>query len=95
MSFLPQRGRLAIALAAMSVSTLTCAFASAPGSATAPSRITQKIDSRNLAALAHNVRRELNATTDLGPVEDTLTLPRMHLILQRSPEQQAAPHQPD
>jgi hypothetical protein len=74
----------------MSVSTLTCAFASAPGSATAPSRITQKIDSRNLAALAHNVRRELNATTDLGPVEDTLTLPRMHLILQRSPEQQAA-----
>jgi Pro-kumamolisin, activation domain/MBG domain (YGX type)/Bacterial Ig-like domain (group 3) len=53
-----------------------------------PSRITQEIDSTRLITLHGNVRRDLTAERDLGPVEDELPL-RLYMVLQRSPGQQA------
>ena len=52
-------------------------------------RITQEIDSTRLTTLHGNVRADLTADRDLGLVEDGLQL-RLYLVLQRTPEQQAA-----
>jgi subtilase family serine protease len=54
----------------------------------APSRLAGPIDERALVTLPGNVRRDLTADRDLGPVEDGLQL-RLYLVLQRSPAQQA------
>ena len=59
------------------------------GSHTATPLITEKIDATRLVSLPGNVRRDLRPEHDLGPVEDGLQL-RLYLVLQRSPEQQAA-----
>jgi len=59
------------------------------GSHTARPLIAQQIDGTRLTTLAGNVRPDLTSDRDLGPVEDGLPL-RLYLILQRSPEQQAA-----
>jgi len=53
------------------------------------SRITQEIDSTHLITLRGNVRADLTPDRDLGPVEDGMEL-RLYLVLQRTPEQQAA-----
>ncbi|MGC2211093.1 MAG: protease pro-enzyme activation domain-containing protein, partial [Candidatus Korobacteraceae bacterium] len=53
-----------------------------------PGRITQEIDSSRLVTLRGNVRQDLTADRDLGPVEDSMPL-RLYLVLQRSPEHQA------
>jgi hypothetical protein len=59
------------------------------GSPTARPLITRAIDGTRLVALPGNVRPELTAGRDLGPVEDGLEL-RLYLVLRRSAEQQAA-----
>jgi subtilase family serine protease len=53
-----------------------------------PSRLVRPIDENALVTLRGNVRRDLTADRDLGPVEDGLPL-RLYLILQRSPAQRA------
>ncbi len=93
MGMFPLRsGRLTLAVAALLSSTFALAapaYGSGPGSSSARPLITQKISNGSLATLAHNVRPELNSKTDLGVVEDTMELPRMYLVLQHTPEQQA------
>jgi hypothetical protein len=79
-------GRMVCAMLAIMSTTL--AFSATAGSRSARSLVTQKIDNNARITLAHNVRPELNAKTDLGPVEDTMSV-QLHLVLQRSPEQQA------
>ena len=66
------------------------AFAELPsgGSHTATPLITEKIDTARLVTLEGNVRADLTAERDLGPVEDALPL-RLYLVLQRTPAQQA------
>jgi hypothetical protein len=59
------------------------------GSRTAAPAITEPIDDTRVVPLHGNVRADLSADRDLGPVEDTLPL-RLYLVLQRSPAQQAA-----
>ncbi|MGA2119014.1 MAG: protease pro-enzyme activation domain-containing protein, partial [Bryobacteraceae bacterium] len=59
------------------------------GLPTARPLITQAIDGTRLVALPGNVRPELIAGRDLGPVEDGLQL-HLYLVLRRSAEQQAA-----
>jgi subtilase family serine protease len=59
------------------------------GSRTAIPVITEKIDDTRQVTLRGNVRPEATPDRDLGPVEDGLQL-RLYLVLQRSPESQAA-----
>jgi subtilase family serine protease len=59
------------------------------GSRTAVPVITEKIDTARMVTLHGNVRADLTAAHDLGPVEDGLPL-RLYLVLQRTPERQAA-----
>jgi subtilase family serine protease len=87
MSRILRSGRVACAMLAIVSATL--AFSATAGSRSAHSLVTQKIDNNNRVTLAHNVRPELNAKTDLGPVEDTLPIARMFLVLKRTTEQQA------
>jgi subtilase family serine protease len=63
--------------------------AAAQGSAT-PSRITATIDESKLAVLRGNTHPFARAANDRGPVGDGLQMDRLLLVLQRSPEQQAA-----
>ncbi|MGD0628767.1 MAG: protease pro-enzyme activation domain-containing protein [Terracidiphilus sp.] len=55
---------------------------------TAPSRLVSPIDEHSLITLKGNVRGDIAAVQDLGPVEDDMQL-HLFLLLQRSPEQQA------
>ena len=59
------------------------------GQTARPSRITQEISNASRVTLHGNVRAGLTPQRDLGPVEDGMEL-RLYLVLQRSPEQQAA-----
>lgn len=71
---------------AASMLSQTTAFQS---TVSARPRITQEIDSRSVVTLHGSVRRDLTPDRDMGVVEDGLQL-RLYLVLQRSPEQQAA-----
>jgi hypothetical protein len=54
------------------------------------SRITQPFDKRNLVSLKGNVHPLARPEFDQGAVADTLPMKRILLLLQRSPEQEAA-----
>ena len=68
------------------------ATASAPAAQAAaiPARITQAIDEAQLVRLKGNVHPLARPAFDQGPVSDATPMKRMMLLLQRSPEQQAA-----
>ena len=71
------------------------AAASAPQSSASqipvvPARITQAIDETQLVTLKGNVHPLARPEFDQGPVADATPMNRMMLLLQRSPEQQAA-----
>jgi hypothetical protein len=55
---------------------------------TTPSRLVSLIDEHALVTLKGNVRRDLAAAPDLGPVEDGMQL-HLYLLLERSTAQQA------
>src|SRR5207248_6862218 len=55
-----------------------------------PARITQAIDEKNLVVLRGNVHPLARPEFDQGPVSDSQPLKRMLLLLQRSPNQEAA-----
>ena len=55
---------------------------------TAPERLLNPIDERDLAPLPGNVRRDLTPDRDLGPVEDSMPL-HLYMVLKRTPGQQA------
>ena len=59
------------------------------GSRSATPAITEQIDNSRLVPLRGNVRPDLTADRDLGPVEDSVPL-RLYMVLQRSPGRQAA-----
>jgi hypothetical protein len=71
------------------LSTTMFAEVAGGGSRTAPARVTQKIDDAKLVTLTGNVRPDLTADRDLGPVDDSMPL-RLYLTLKRTPGQQAA-----
>src|SRR5712664_2044248 len=66
------------------------AGAAAAQAAAIPARITQAIDETQLVRLKGNVHPLARAEFDRGPVSDATPMKRMMLVLQRSPEQQAA-----
>jgi subtilase family serine protease len=66
------------------------ASASAAQAAAIPARITQAIDETELVRLKGNVHPLARAEFDQGLVSDATPMNRMMLVLQRSPEQQAA-----
>jgi Pro-kumamolisin, activation domain len=80
-------------LALLAAVTILCSASQAEspsgGSHSAVPVITEKIDGMRLATLRGNVRADLTPDRDLGVVEDGLRL-RLYLVLQRSPDQQAA-----
>ncbi|HEY1805035.1 MAG TPA: protease pro-enzyme activation domain-containing protein, partial [Terracidiphilus sp.] len=78
-------------LCALSMATVCASMADAAqsGSRTAAPVIAAPIDNTHLVTLKGNVRVDLSAEHDLGPVEDSLPL-RLYMVLQRSPAQQAA-----
>ncbi len=53
-------------------------------------RITQAVNNQNLVTLRGNVHPLAQARFDRGPAPDTMQAPRMLLVLQRPPQQQAA-----
>jgi Pro-kumamolisin, activation domain/Bacterial Ig-like domain (group 3) len=55
-----------------------------------PARITEAVDEKNLVTLKGNVRPLARAEFDQGAVSDGQSLHRMLLLLQRSPDQEAA-----
>src|SRR4029077_20845459 len=55
-----------------------------------PARITQAIDEKQLAVLKGSVHPLARPDFDRGPVTDATPMNRMLLLLQRSPEQEAA-----
>ena len=57
---------------------------------TTPARITQKIDESKLVILKGNTLALTRAAFDRGKVADNLPLERLQLVLQRSPQQEAA-----
>jgi pro-kumamolisin-like protein/Big-like domain-containing protein len=66
------------------------ASAAAAQAAAIPSRITQAIDETQLVRLHGNVHPLARAEFDQGLISDATPMKRMMLVLQRSPEQQAA-----
>ena len=54
------------------------------------SRVTQAVDNTRLVMLKGNTHPMAQPEFDRGRVSDTMPLTRMHLMLQRSPEQQSA-----
>ena len=64
--------------------------APAPQAAAIPARITQAIDETQLVRLRGNVHPLARLEFDRGIVSDATPMKRMMLVLQRSPEQQAA-----
>jgi hypothetical protein len=64
--------------------------ASASQAPSRPSRITQAIDEKQFVILRGNVHPLAQSKYDLGAVNDAQPLDRMLLLLQRSPEQEAA-----
>lgn len=69
------------------IACITPAMAAAQ-TASAPSRITSRVDQGQLVTLPGHTRTGLTPERDLGAVEDSKPL-RLVLLLQRSPEQQA------
>ena len=77
---------LASCLAALSIRT----SAQAPLAPQAAQRITTAIDARNVTVLHGNVHPLARAESDQGAASDAQELHRMLLLLQKSPEQEAA-----
>ncbi|MGO9939162.1 MAG: protease pro-enzyme activation domain-containing protein [Terracidiphilus sp.] len=53
-------------------------------------RITEAVDNSRLIVLAGNTRPEATAANDRGPVDDATPMNALQLVLQRSPENEAA-----
>ncbi len=53
-------------------------------------RITEAVDNSKLVVLAGNTRPEATAANDRGPVDDATPMNALQLVLQRSPEDEAA-----
>ena len=95
--FAPAGLRVLALLAAIAVRLLMNmgAYAQTPGNSVAqqagpPARITQAIDQSNLVTLKGSVHPLARPEFDQGPVSDGQPLQRMLLLLQRSPDQEAA-----
>ena len=76
--------RIALAFSALIIFSLS-GFAQS-----APPRITQRIDETKLATLKGNMPAVVRVAADRGKVADGLALERLQLVLQRSPQQEAA-----
>jgi len=81
------RVRLALGLAGAFVS---CSGAAMAQATSPPARITQAVDEANLVTLYGNTHPLARAEYDQGAAPDDLPMERMLLLLQRSPEQEAA-----
>jgi subtilase family serine protease len=89
-SSLPTQLSIITIAASLLVTGFSASAQSAPELVLGPrSRIQQQMDSRLTAAIQGSVRRDLASSQDLGAVEDALPL-RLYMVLQRTPEQQAA-----
>src|SRR5882762_2548713 len=77
------------ALLFVSVFALLCEYAAAQ-TTNIPSRIAQAVDEKNLVVLKGNVHPLARPEFDQGVVADAQRLNRMLLLLQRSPDQEAA-----
>src|SRR5713226_8824050 len=78
------------AFRAAAQSNPAAASASAAQATAIPARITQAIDETQLVRLRGNVHPLARPEFDQGAVSDATPMKRMMLVLQRSPEQQAA-----
>src|SRR5258708_841848 len=81
---------LILALPAFRVAAQTTPDSTAAAQAAVPARITQAIDETQLVRLKGNVHPLARPEFDQGIVPDATPMKRMMLVLQRSPEQQAA-----
>jgi len=71
--------------------TLTCPSAQAQTTAATPAaRVTQAIDEHQLVRLSGNIHPQAKAQFDQGAIDDSQPATRALILLQRSPEQEAA-----
>jgi hypothetical protein len=85
-SILILRNSLLLLATLFTISSLTATAQTKPAAA----RITQAIDEANLVTLRGSVHPLARAGFDQGAVADSLSMNRMLLVLQRSPEQETA-----
>ena len=74
----------------VSIASALVPFAMGQGSSNSRSQISARIDETRRVTLPGNVRSAALAATDRGPVSDALPLEHMLLLLERSPESEAA-----
>ncbi len=74
----------------VSIASALVPFAMGQGSSSSRSQISARIDETRRVTLPGNVRGAALAATDRGPVSDALPLQHMLLLLERSPESEAA-----
>ncbi len=90
------RNSLFVLVLTMALPAFRAAAQTKPNSAPAaqaaaiPARITQAIDETQLVRLRGNVHPRARPEFDRGPVSDATPMDRMLLLLQRSPDQEAA-----
>ncbi len=72
------------------LSALLLLAAAAPGQQASPARIVSPIDERQLVPIKGTVHPLANARNDRGVAPDPMHLERIHLVLKRSPSQEAA-----
>ena len=83
MNMLKSSRNLAGLLALAALTSLT-----AVAQSSAPRRVTETIDETQLKTLKGNVIPAAIKQNDRGPVADSFSIDRIHLVLQRSPEQE-------
>src|SRR5579875_1310030 len=82
---------LAVVSAAVLLMAAPVPAQSRPGSETVvPNRLVQPIDDGARVTLRGYVHPLANAANDRGPAPDSMPLTRMHLVLRRSADQEAA-----
>jgi len=82
--------RSAAQSALTSVFILAASFSASAQSGRVPARITQAVDPQKLVTLRGNVHPLARPRNDQGLAPDSLSMPRMLLVLQRSPDQESA-----
>lgn len=82
--------RIMIKRMAWTIPALAAGLACASHAAELPRRVTAQVDNSSRVTLTGNVRPEATAANDRGAVADSMSLDHMQLLLQRSPEQEAA-----
>ncbi|HXY24792.1 MAG TPA: Ig-like domain repeat protein [Candidatus Acidoferrum sp.] len=86
----PRESKAALYISLLAISLAFSCWCANAQTTSNPARITQAIDEKNLVTLKGNVHPLARPEFDQGPVADAQPMKRILLLLQRSPDQEAA-----